>query len=151
MRLRPAAFFGLTLVRLLLTDPANGDPTQTGSVVIATVGKLRAPRGNIGCRLFFQEKSFPRGTERTVRKSVHVSGDFARCVFENVPPGTYAMTVIHDENDNGKLDKNFIGMPTEGYGVSNNKTHATSAPVWSECKFVVEASKKRQLAIGLRY
>jgi uncharacterized protein (DUF2141 family) len=151
MRFRSARFLCFTLIRVLSTSVASGDPPPQGSTVIATVGKLRAPKGNIACRLFFQEKSFPRGTESTIRKSVRVSGDFARCVFENVPPGTYAMTVIHDENDNGKLDKNFIGMPTEGYGVSNNKTHATSAPVWSECKFVVEAGKKRELSIGLRY
>jgi uncharacterized protein (DUF2141 family) len=38
----------------------------------------------------------------------------------DLPAGEYAVQVLHDENDNGKLDTNFMGMPTEGYGFSNN-------------------------------
>lgn len=36
--------------------------------------------------------------------------------FEDLPPGQYAVQVMHDENDNGKLDSNFLGIPREGYG-----------------------------------
>ncbi len=42
----------------------------------------------------------------------------ARCDFEDISPGTYALAVIHDENGNGKLDTNWVGIPTEGYGFS---------------------------------
>lgn len=134
-----------------LTSSAFGEPAPGGVTVTANVGPLRSVKGNIGCRLFFGEKSFPRGTEGTTRQGVRVSGSVTRCVFKDVPPGTYAMTVIHDENDNGKLDRNLLGIPTEGYGVSNNQTRATRAPIWSECKFVVEAGKNRELNISLRY
>ncbi len=41
-------------------------------------------------------------------------------LFEGLQPGTYAVRLMHDENDNGKLDRNLVGMPTEGYGFSNN-------------------------------
>jgi len=44
----------------------------------------------------------------------------ARCDFEDIPPGTYALVVIHDENMNGKLDTNWVGIPKEGYGFSND-------------------------------
>jgi uncharacterized protein (DUF2141 family) len=37
-----------------------------------------------------------------------------------LPPGQYAVQVMHDENDNGKFDTNFVGLPIEGYGFSNN-------------------------------
>jgi uncharacterized protein (DUF2141 family) len=40
--------------------------------------------------------------------------------FEDLPPGRYAVQVLHDANDNGKLDTNIVGMPIEGYGFSNN-------------------------------
>jgi uncharacterized protein (DUF2141 family) len=130
---------------------ALGEPSPGGSIVTASVGKLRNLRGNIGCRLFSSEQSFPRKTEGTVRTSVPVTASVTRCVFKDIPPGIYAITVIHDENDNGKLDRNFIGVPTEGYGVSNNQTRATRAPIWSECKFVVERGKNRELPIELRY
>lgn len=41
-------------------------------------------------------------------------------IFKDLAPGKYAIRVMHDENDNGKLDTNAVGMPTEGYGFSNN-------------------------------
>ena len=41
-------------------------------------------------------------------------------VFSNLEPGRYAAIAFHDENGNGKLDKNFLGIPTEPYGFSNN-------------------------------
>jgi uncharacterized protein (DUF2141 family) len=44
----------------------------------------------------------------------------ARCDFGDIPPGTYAIAVIHDENSHGKLDTNRLGVPTEGYGFSGD-------------------------------
>jgi uncharacterized protein (DUF2141 family) len=49
-------------------------------------------------------------------------------VFTQLPPGRYAAIVIHDENDNGRLDKNAWGMPTEGYGFGNDAQGLLSAP-----------------------
>ena len=80
-----------------------------------------------------------------------IPGASAQCSFENVAPGTYAISVMHDENGNGKLDKSFIGIPTEGYGVSNNHTHAMSAPTWDESKFTVARGARLDMAISLKY
>lgn len=56
----------------------------------------------------------------------------------------------HDENDNRKMDKNRSGTLVEGYGASNHRTHALSAPRWDESKFAVEASKPRTRTIARR-
>jgi uncharacterized protein (DUF2141 family) len=61
------------------------------------------------------------------------------------------VAVVHDENSNGKLDKNFVGVPSEGYGVSNNKTYALSAPKWEESVFTITASERKTLQVKLRY
>jgi uncharacterized protein (DUF2141 family) len=136
---------------LVGASTASGEP-PVGATVTASVLNLRAHKGNVVCRLYRSEADFPRSPTGNVRKKMTVvPGRPTRCTFENVAPGTYAMTFIHDENDNGKLDKNLLGMPTEGYGVSNNRTYATKAPSWAECKFVVERGKKRDLGIELRY
>ena len=136
---------------LVGTSTASGEP-PAGATVTATVLNLRAHKGNVVCRLYVSEADFPRGPGGNVRKKVAVvPGRPTRCTFEGVAPGTYAMTFIHDENDNGKLDKNFLGVPTEGYGVSNNRTYATKAPTWAESKFVVERGSRRELGIELRY
>jgi uncharacterized protein (DUF2141 family) len=141
---------GLTLA-LVGTGSALGEPAPKGSTVTASMLNLRAQQGNVVCKLYHSEPDFPRGQTGNVRTKVVVRKGATRCVFKDVSPGTYAITVIHDENDNGKLDKNLIGMPTEGYGVSNNRTYAMKAPTWSECKFVVTRGKNPELGISLRY
>ena len=82
---------------------------------------------------------------------VPITGPNTSCSFSNVEPGTYAIAVVHDENGNGKLDKNFVGVPSEGYGVSNNKTYALSAPKWDESTFKLGATESKALQVKLRY
>ncbi len=60
---------------------------------------------------------------------------FANLVFTNIPFGDYAISLYFDENENGKLDKNFLGIPKESYGFSNNIYHATKATSFEEAKF----------------
>ena len=59
--------------------------------------------------------------------------------FEDLPPGTYAVQVMHDENDNGKLDSNFLGIPSEGYGFSNNPRVMRRA-TFEEARFELPAA-----------
>jgi uncharacterized protein (DUF2141 family) len=59
------------------------------------------------------------------------------CAFASVAPGTYAVALFHDENDNGKLDTNFVGIPREGVGVSNNKLRSFGPPTWDDAKFAL--------------
>ena len=61
----------------------------------------------------------------------------AQIVFKHVPRGFAAVTVLHDENMNRKIDKNFIGIPKEGYGTSNNPKKARHEPRWDEARFPV--------------
>ena len=53
-------------------------------------------------------------------------------------PGEYAVRVMHDENGNGELDSNLVGMPTEPWGFSNNATGAFGPPDWNAVKFTLE-------------
>lgn len=68
--------------------------------------------------------------------------------FKNIPNGTYAISVIHDENDNKKLDKNFLGIPTEGYGFSNNIRPAFRGANFDESKFVLNIDKSIVIKLG---
>ena len=49
-------------------------------------------------------------------------------VMEGLPPGEYGVVTIHDENKNQKLDRNFVGIPKEGFGFANNPHVRLSAP-----------------------
>ena len=58
--------------------------------------------------------------------------------FKDLPPGNYAVQVMHDENENGQLDTNFLGIPVEGYGFSNNPNVMRKAH-YDEARFDVGA------------
>ena len=61
--------------------------------------------------------------------------------FENIPEGTYAVSIFHDENNNDKLDSNFIGIPKEDYGCSNNAKGFMGPPKWKDAKFELNSDK----------
>lgn len=66
------------------------------------------------------------------------AGDVTHVRFDDVPAGRYALMVIHDENGNGTLDTNLVGMPVEGYGFSNNP-RVMRKPTFDEAAFDVGA------------
>lgn len=74
----------------------------------------------------------------------------ARCDFQDIPPGTYAIAVIHDENMNGKLDSSWLGIPKEGYGFSNNAKGVVGAPLFSAASFPYDGQNV-DLTISLHY
>lgn len=129
---------------------AEPSAPESGRISVL-VGPLRNGNGSVGCRLYTSSEGFPRTAKGTQNVRVKVAGKSARCVFDKLKPGTYAVTVHHDENDNRKFDTNFVGMPLEGYGVSNNHTYAMSAPRWGESKVVLEAGKQLELGVAVRY
>ncbi len=61
--------------------------------------------------------------------------------FENIPERMYAVSIFHDENDNGKLDNNFIGIPKEDYGYSNDAKGFMGPPKWKDAKFELQKDK----------
>lgn len=75
----------------------------------------------------------------------------AEAEFDDVPPGTYAVSVIHDANNNGRFDTNFLGIPTEGYGASQNKLPFAAAPKFDANKFSLPANTTTVVNIKLRY
>ena len=124
--------------------------SESPSNVLIEVSGFKNTRGTLNCRLFTKAADFPDG-EGIVTLRVPITGPNTSCSFSNVEPGTYAIAVVHDENGNGKLDKNFVGVPSEGYGVSNNKTYALSEPKWNESIFTLGANESKTLQVNLRY
>jgi uncharacterized protein (DUF2141 family) len=59
-------------------------------------------------------------------------------VLKNVAPGEYAVSIFHDENDNGKLDTGLYGIPVEKTGSSNNAKGAYGPPKFDDCKFTID-------------
>ena len=71
-------------------------------------------------------------------------------VFTNLKPGTYGVIVFHDENDNGRLDENAWGVPTEGYGFSNNAQGFLGAPSFAAAEVTIN-EENQSITITLNY
>jgi uncharacterized protein (DUF2141 family) len=122
-----------------------------GGIIRVQVSGFRNADGDLGCAMFSDPKTFPGG-EAIARVKVAAAKDGAECLFTGVQPGHYAISVLHDENRNGKMDRvPLIGMPREGYGVSNNKTYSTHAPLFDESAFDFDGHSELVLSVTLRY
>ena len=102
----------------------------------AQIDGLRNDRGQVLCSLFSSAGDFPKKSENAVAhaKSMVMHGQ-ANCEFQGIPPGTYAVSVFHDENSNGKLDTKFMGIQREGVGASNNAKGRFGPPKFSAAAF----------------
>jgi uncharacterized protein (DUF2141 family) len=106
------------------------------NVIHVDIDGLRSDRGRVLCSLFSSAADFPKKADRAVAHAKsEIFGRHATCEFQGVPPGTYAVSVFHDENSNGKLDTNFMGIPREGVGASNNAKGRFGPPKFSAAAF----------------
>jgi uncharacterized protein (DUF2141 family) len=113
---------------ILIASGADADPPESGRITAQVTG-LRNTRGTLRCLLFASQAGFPTEYKRALKRAeTPIRSSAEQCVFESLSPGTYAITYIHDENDNGKLDTNVLGMPTEGYGTSRDARGGVGGP-----------------------
>jgi uncharacterized protein (DUF2141 family) len=108
--------------------------TYTVEFVIKNV---KNNKGVISAALFSGEENFPEKEKALYNTTVIATEGETKVRFENVPAGEYALAVFHDENKNKELDTNFIGIPKEGYGFSNNSKATFGPPKYKAAKFRV--------------
>ena len=113
---------------------------------------IKNSTGTVACALFESPVGFPDEYLRfaTNIMVIKIRATRARCDFEDIAPGTYAVVVVHDENMNGKLDTNRWGLPTEGYGFSNDVRALLGSPSFSAASFRYNGNNL-DLTISLRY
>ena len=138
--------FILSLALVLATYISNAQ-----NKIIVNVSKFENDKGTCIICLYNDAKAFAgKGTPFRC-STVSVSNKMATVGFENIPEGTYAISVIHDANNNKKFDTNFLGIPTEGYGASQNNLPFAAAPKFDANKFTVTVNSTTTSNIRLRY
>jgi uncharacterized protein (DUF2141 family) len=126
-------------------------PANAGQSIHVDVADLRSDRGHVVCFLYNSDVGFPKDQRESISQMNGViSGGRSSCDFASVPVGTYAISVYHDENDNGRLDANFLGIPKEGVGASNDANAHFGPPKFKDAKFLVEGNPKT-LVIHIHY
>ena len=132
--------------------PAVGLAQSPCPGIHVKVLNIRNSTGTVACALFESPVGFPAEYLHfaTNIMVIKVRDAQARCDFEDIPPGAYALAVVHDENMNGKLDTNRLGIPTEGYGFSNEAKALLGAPSFSATRFPYDG-ENLDLTISLHY
>jgi uncharacterized protein (DUF2141 family) len=117
-------------------------PTPAENIIHVEISGLRNDKGRVLCALFSSAEAFPKKAEKAVaRLTSKIAERQATCDFSGIAPGTYAVSVVHDENSNGKLDTNFVGMPREGVGASNDAKGHMGPPKFSAASFHYEGGR----------
>src|SRR5512135_3554599 len=142
----------LCAVLMFATPPSLAFAQSSCLGIHVKVLNIRNSAGTVACALFESSAGFPTEYLRfaTNIMAIKVRDKQARCDFEDIPPGTYALAVIHDEDMNGKLNTNLLGIPKEGYGFSNDAKSLLGAPSFSAASFKYDG-KNLDLAISLHY
>lgn len=122
---------------------------QKGTLIVKVKDVLQA-QGSIRMAVYNNEKSFPsesqafRGGALTLKPGINTQ---LNC--DQLPFGSYAVAVYHDVNNNGKMDKNALGIPTEPYAFSNNVKVKWRAPKFREAVFEFR-SAQQEITVELK-
>lgn len=118
---------------------------QAADIVVEATG-IKPLKGNVIFTLFDET-----GYLKNPLQVIHVDATHSspKAIFENIAPGIYALGVIHDKNSNNKMDTNFLGIPTERGGFSNNAPIVFGPAKFKAAAFTLENKAVTQ-TIALR-
>lgn len=118
---------------------AAAEPSATGNcTLVIHVTGFRNQKGVAGGTLFTSPNGWPEDNDKSYRHGPFpITGDHATLTFDHLPPGRYGVAVLHDENSNHKLDRNFLRVPKEGFGFANNPHVGLSTPKWEDSAVTV--------------
>jgi len=112
------------------------------------VQAIESLEGSIYIGLYKTAQTFASTTQYVKSHNSNIVTKKVEHTFRNIPSGTYAIAVFHDKNKNGKLDKNFLGIPKEGYGFSNNPKVGFSQPTFQQSSFELNSDKTIIINMG---
>ncbi|KPK16968.1 MAG: hypothetical protein AMJ62_03340 [Myxococcales bacterium SG8_38] len=139
----------MTTLSLAATAAADGEPSTPALVV--DISNVQSDEGQVGCSLYSKKDGFPSDPKKA-KKSLFVTpkNGKATCTFEGVAPGKYAVSVMHDENEDGELETSRVGRPKEWWGVSNNVPPERFGPPNYEAATFDFAGEPKTIKVRLR-
>ena len=113
-----------------------------------TIEGISQVKGEMHIGVYNKSEGFREIDQTFLNNIVDVKGNTVKCKFESVPTGNYAVSVFHDLNGNGKLDKGLFGIPSEPYGFSSNPTISFGPPSFEECKVILKADREIKIKLN---
>ena len=133
---------------MLLVIFLNSFENYAQSSLEIHLDNIKSKKGSIQLALFNSEADFLKNPIE--KRNVKPTGKDITVVFEHLQPGDYALSVIHDENENGKLDSNALGIPKEGFAFGNNALGSFGPPSFEKATIKVGDQDVKQ-DIKLKY
>jgi uncharacterized protein (DUF2141 family) len=113
----------------------------SGNITVSMVG-FRNNVGKAQVAIFKTDEGFPFDSRYAfMTRSASISGEVSQAVFKDVPTGTYAISVFHDEDSDADFDRNWIFLPAEGYGTSNNAGGYFGPGNFRDSVFILDTSE----------
>jgi uncharacterized protein (DUF2141 family) len=109
------------------------------------ISGLNSNKGTLLVAVYDQKEAFLK--KQFISNSVKIKNKKSIITFKNLPKGEYAVSFLHDENENKKMDTNFFGVPKEDYGCSNNAKGFMGPPKYEDAKFQLTANKVIEIRI----
>ncbi|MCK6616175.1 MAG: DUF2141 domain-containing protein [Cyclobacteriaceae bacterium] len=109
------------------------------------IANIKVIEGTVRMALYNNSADFMK-KHKAVRE-VAVEGTSVTVIFENLEPGEYAISCYHDVNNNNKLDSNFMGIPREPYGFSNNARGTFGPPSFEDARIAVKTNTKHSISL----
>ncbi len=137
------------LVSASFAKTVNAQATTTLTVV---VNGIKHQKGELCIGIYSNEKGFPLSTKNVVKSACKpITGTSIKQQFTGMKPGNYAVAVVDDQNGDRKLNRDFFGIPKEGFGISNNPTVSitTGTPKFSKARFSL--LKNTTVNIDMKY
>lgn len=122
--------FCLTLITAALLS-------QTANITL-NVNGIEEVKGVMAIALFDSEENYKGKDSYFVAEEVAIHSTDFTYVFHDIKPGTYAIKVYHDIDKNGKLNTNWVGMPKEPFGFSNDAKGKMGPPKFEDAAFEVK-------------
>ena len=117
-------------------------PAPATEKVTVVVTALASTHSVVRLNFYNVSDTFLKHGQQALRLEVRPAGKDVISIPVDLAPGEWAVALTQDVNDNDKLDKNFLGIPTEPYAFSNNVRPHLAAPKFEECKFTVSGPGK---------
>ncbi|HZK80926.1 MAG TPA: DUF2141 domain-containing protein [Humisphaera sp.] len=133
-----------------LESPSSGADAGALATVAIKITGMRNHHGDLIFGIFTSADGFPTDKAKSVDWQVKPADADTVTFTAKLAPGKYGASVLHDENRNGKMDKSAIGVPLEGYGVTNNPKPRFRAATFAESRFVLPAAGAT-LTIEIQY
>ncbi len=117
--------------------PASAESGGPATLIV-TVSGIRSVKGQVKIAIFNSSEKW-LGNQPVYSSTIDVKSSSVTWKINDVPDGDYGIAVLDDENSNGKMDKNILGIPQEPYGFSNHVRATFGPPKWEDAKFTVKA------------